>query len=128
MAGLNVYGGIGLPIKGLIYNTKIDITTIATKKTIPIFRVRRIKVSIVATITKLKTSPNDVIIIMIASTFPLLCIDLKYVVTKLSKREVICEATNIVSVTKMIANTINCIDLISTIQVGHRLDNDNNWS
>ena len=78
--------------------------------------------------TKLKTSPNDVIIIMIASIFPLLCIDLKYVVTKLSKREVRCEATNIVSVTNMIINIINCIDLIPIIQVGHRLDNDNDWS
>lgn len=128
--GLNLYGGIGLPIKGLIYSTKIAITTIATKKIIPIFRVRRTKVRIVATTTKLKTSPNDVVTIIIASTLPLVCIDLKYVVIKLSKHEVRCEATNVVSITKMITNTINCIDLISIIHVGHRLDNDNdnNWS
>jgi hypothetical protein len=56
------------------------------------------------------------------------CIDLKYVVIKLSKRTVRCEETNAVSVTKMITNTINCIDLISIIQVGQIPDNGNNRS
>src|SRR4051794_39596479 len=119
---------MGLPIKGLIYITKIAITTIAIKKIIPIFLVLRIRVRIVATTTKLNTSPNDVTVITMVSTLMLPCIDLKYVVIKLSKRTVICEATNAVSVTKMITNTINCIDLISIIQVGQIPDNGNNWS
>src|ERR687886_2078126 len=86
-AGSNLYGGPDLPIRGLIYITKIAVTTIVVKKIIPIFLVRRIMVRITAITSKVDTSPKDVAVIMTASTFALLCADLKYIYIKLSKPE-----------------------------------------
>jgi hypothetical protein len=81
----------------------------------------------IAIISKVETSPRDVAIIMKASTFALFCTDLKYKYTKLSKPDVRCKATAAVSDTKIINNTANWMDLISTIQVGQRVDSCNKW-
>jgi hypothetical protein len=113
---------------GLIYITKIAMMTIAIKKIIPIFLVRRIIVRITATMSKVKTSPNEVTVIITASTLLLPCMDLKYVPIKLSKPTVTPEATIAVSTRNMITNIINCLDLIPIIQDGQRLDNGNELS
>ena len=126
-AGSNLYGGPNLPIIGLIYITKIAVITIVVKKIKPIFLVRRMMVRTIAIISKVETSPRDVAIIMKASTLALFCTDLKYKYTKLSKPDVRCKATAAVSATKIINNTANWMDLISTIQVGQRVDSCNKW-
>ena len=76
-AGSNLVDGPDLPIIGLIYMTKIAVTTIIVKKIIPIFLVRRMIVSTTAIMSKVDTSPEDVAVIMKASAFALLCTDLK---------------------------------------------------
>ena len=126
-AGSNLYGGPDLPIIGLIYITKIAVTTIIVKKIIPIFLVRRMMVRITAIISKVDTSPKDVAVIMTASTVALLCMDLKYIYRKLSKPDVRPKATTTVSTTKIITNTANWMDLISIIQVGQIVDSCNKW-
>ena len=126
-AGSNLYGGPDLPTIGLIYITKIAIITIVVKKIMPIFLERRMIVSTIATISKVDTSPKDVAVIMTASKFVLLWRDLKYKYTELSKVDVRCKATADVSVTKIIINTVNWMDLISIIQVGQRVDSCNKW-
>ena len=77
--------------------------------------------------SKVDTSPKDVAVIMTASTFALLCADLKYIYRKLSKPDVRPKATATVSATKIITNKANWIDLISIIQVGQIADSCNKW-
>ena len=81
----------------------------------------------IAIISKVDTSPTDVAVIMTASMFALLCTDLKYKYTKLSKPDVRCKAITAVSDTKIITNTVNWMDLISIIQVGQKADSCNKW-
>ena len=84
-------------------------------------------VIIMATISKVDTSPKDVTVIMTASTFVLLCRDLKYKNIELSNADVTCKATTDVNATKVIINANSWMDLISIIQVGHNIDRCNKW-
>src|SRR5215467_62619 len=62
--GENGNGGTCLPTSGLMYITRTVTTTIAIKKIIPAFLVRRITVRIIPTITSTDTSPDAAIINM----------------------------------------------------------------
>jgi hypothetical protein len=84
-------------------------------------------VRITAIMSKVDTSPKVVAIIIPASILALLCTDLKYIYRKLSKPDVRPKATTTVSVTKIITNTANWIDLISIIQVGQIVHSCNKW-